>query len=225
MIQAESMNLKNSAGDTIRPDVIINLPEKKHIVIDSKVSLVSYEAYCNTTDLTEQDRHAKAHLESIKRHIDGLAAKSYHSSDQLITPDFVILFMPIEPAFALAFKYKSDLLQYAWDKSIALVSPTTLLTTLKTVATLWRQERQQQNALEIAKRGGALYDKFVGLVEDFEKLGEKIEAVSKHHQSVKNKLSSGSGNLIRQAEMLRELGAKTEKKLSKLESLSSPENV
>jgi DNA recombination protein RmuC len=218
ILQAENMRLKNLEGDFIKPDVIINLPDDKHIIIDSKVSLMHYESYANSSEVADQDRFAKAQLESIKKHIDGLASKSYQSSERLLTPDFVILFMPIEPAFALAFKYRPDLLQYAWEKNIALVSPTTLLTTLKTVATLWRQERQQRNALEIAKRGGALYDKFVGLVEDFEKLGEKIDAVSKHHSGLKQKLSTGTGNLIRQAEMLRELGAKTEKKLAKLES-------
>ena len=156
---------------------------------------------------------AKAHVESLRRHIVGLSEKKYHTSDKMITPDFVILFMPIEPAFALAFKYKPDLLQYAWDMNIALVSPTTLLTTLRTVAAIWKQDRQEKNALEIAKRGGALYDKFALLVEDLDKLGTQLSNAQKAHGQVMSKLNEGSGNLIRQVEMLKELGAKAEKKL------------
>ena len=121
--------------------------------------------------------------------------------------------MPLEPAFALAFKLKPDLLQYAWERQIALVSPTTLLTTLRTVATLWKHERQEQNALEIAKRGGALYEKFAALVDDLETVGKKINEASEAHNKAFSKLSTGQGNLIRQVEMLKELGAKTEKKL------------
>lgn len=215
IIQGADMGgLKNDQGESIRPDVIINLPDQKHIIIDSKVSLTAYESYALAEDKETQDRWAKAHVESLERHIKGLSDKKYYSAEQLISPDFVILFMPIEPAFALAFKHKPDLLQFAWDKNIALVSPTTLLTTLKTVATIWKQERQEQNAKDIALRGGALYDKFVGFVEDLEDLGKKVDSVQKSHAQVMGKLSQGTGNLVRQVEMLKELGAKAEKKIS-----------
>lgn len=213
IVQATDLYLRNADGSVIRPDVIVNLPDGKHLIVDSKVSLVAYEAYSSATNPEQQDLAGKAHVESLKRHIDGLSSKKYQTSDKLLSPDFVILFLPIEPAFALAFKLKPDLLQYAWERNIALVSPTTLLTTLRTVAVIWRQERQERNALEIAKRGGALYDKFVGLVSDIEDLGKKIEATQKVQQQIQSKLSTGTGNLIRQVEMLRELGAKSEKKL------------
>lgn len=213
IIQGTDMGLKNDEGQFIKPDVIINLPEGKHVIIDSKVSLIAYEGYCQAESKEEQERMGKLHLDSLKKHIDGLAAKKYYSSDKLISPDFVMLFMPIEPAFALAFKLKPDLLQYAWEKNIALVSPTTLLTTLRTVAAIWKQEVRQKNAEEIAKRGGLLYDKFVSLISEFNEVGEKIDSAQKSHAQLLNKLSQGQGNLISQVEKLKELGAKTSKKL------------
>lgn len=213
IIQGIDMGLKNDEGQFIKPDVIINLPEGKHVIIDSKVSLIAYEGYCQAESKEEQERMGKLHLDSLKKHIDGLAAKKYYSSDKLISPDFVMLFMPIEPAFALAFKLKPDLLQYAWEKNIALVSPTTLLTTLRTIAAIWKQEVRQKNAEEIAKRGGLLYDKFVSLISEFNEVGEKIDSAQKSHAQLLNKLSQGQGNLISQVEKLKELGAKTSKKL------------
>jgi len=191
----------------------VKLPDGKHLIIDSKVSLTAYESYVNAETEAEREVAAKAHVESLKRHIDGLSAKKYHTAQGLASPDFVMLFMPIEPAFALAFKLKPDLLQMAWDKNIALVSPTTLLSTLRTVAATWKHERQERNALEIAKQGGALYDKFVGFVDDLTELGKKIEQTQKAHHQVMNKLSEGSGNLIRRVENLKELGVKTDKRL------------
>ncbi len=214
VLQGSELGLKNDAGKDIRPDVIVNLPDGKHIIVDSKVSLKDYELYLNLELPDQKDQAAKAHVDSLRRHIDGLSDKKYYSSEKLISPDFVILFMPLEPAFALAFKYKPDLLQYAWDRNIALVSPTTLLTTLRTVASIWKQDRQEKNALEIAKRGGALYDKFAGLVADMEDLGKKLDTTQKSHQMLMSKLSEGPGNLIRQVELLKELGAKTDKKIS-----------
>jgi DNA recombination protein RmuC len=213
IIQGIDMGLRNESGKDIRPDVIINLPDGKHIIVDSKVSLKDYDSYLSCETPEERDGHVRSHVDSLKRHIDGLSEKRYHTADKLISPDFVILFMPLEPAFALAFKQKPDLLQYAWDKNIALVSPTTLLTTLKTVSVIWKQERQERNAMEIAKRGGALYDKFASLVTDLDDLGAKLGTAQKAHTQVMSKLSEGSGNLIRQVEMLKELGAKAEKRL------------
>lgn len=218
IIQGVDLSLKNDQGQSIRPDVIINLPDNKHIIVDSKVSLKDYDSYIATDDPVQREIFAKSHGDSLKRHIDGLSEKKYYSSEKLISPDFVILFMPIEPAFALAFKHRPDILQYAWEKNIALVSPTTLLTTLRTVSAIWKQERQERNALDIAKRGGALYDKFAALVGDLDDLGSKLESVQKSHKQVMNKLSEGSGNLIGQVEKLKELGAKAEKNIPKLES-------
>lgn len=213
IIQGTDLGLRNDEGKDIRPDVIVNLPDGKHIIIDSKVSLKDYDSYIAAEIMDQKDGHARSHVESLKRHIDGLSEKKYHTADKLISPDFVILFMPLEPAFALAFKYRADLMQYAWERNIALVSPTTLLTTLKTVSIIWKQERQERNAMEIARRGGALYDKFASLVTDLDDLGAKIGSAQKTHAQVMNKLSEGSGNLLRQVEMLKELGAKAEKKL------------
>ncbi len=213
ILQGTDLGLKNELGQSIRPDVIINLPEGKHIIIDAKVTLTAYEAYVNSERPEQKEVFGKQHLDSLKRHIDGLSAKKYSSADKLISPDFVILFLPIEPAFALAFKLKPDLLEYSWERNIAIVSPTTLLTTLKTVSALWKTERQQRNAMEIARRGGALYDKFASLVEDLQELGEKIESTQKTHALVMNKISQGNGNLLRQVDLLKELGAKTEKRI------------
>jgi DNA recombination protein RmuC len=213
-VQSETLGtLRNDSGEIIRPDVIVKLPENKHLIIDSKVSLVAYEAYVNSTTAEDQARWANKHLVSVRSHIEGLAQKKYFSSDELQSPDFVILFMPLEPAFALAFREDPQLLSWAWEKHVAIVSPTTLMTTLRTVAQLWRQERQQKNALEIAKRGGALYDKFTSFLQDFDALGSRLEAAQKAFLGVRNKLSSSPGNLIRQVEMLRELGIRTEKKI------------
>lgn len=221
ILQGSGLQLKNDAGEMIKPDVIVKLPDQKHIIVDSKVSLVAYEQYVNAESETEKTQWAKAHIDSLKKHIQGLADKKYYTSEKLQTPDFVILFMPIEPAFALAFKQQPDLLQLAWERNIALVSPTTLLTTLRTVAALWRTERQEKNAVEIAKRGSALYEKFVAFVDDVKGVGDKIQSAQKAHQQMVNKLYEGQGNLIRQVDMLRELGIKADKKLS----LQNPNDI
>jgi DNA recombination protein RmuC len=214
IVQGTDMGLKNDQGKDIRPDVIINLPDGKHLIVDAKVSLKDYEIYVQSEETPTRDLAAKAHVDSLRRHIKGLSEKKYYSADKLISPDFVLLFMPIEPAFALAFKLNPDLLQEAWDKNICLVSPTTLLTTLRTVSAIWKQERQERNALEIARQGGALYDKFAGLVEDMNDLGTKVQNVQKTHSQIMNKLVDGNGNLLKRVETLRELGAKTEKRLA-----------
>lgn len=218
IIQGTNLDLRGEDGQVQRPDVIVNLPEGKHLVVDSKMTLNAYEAYTSANLPEDQERFGKLHVESLKKHIAGLSEKKYYASEKLISPDFVILFMPLEPAFALAFKLQPDLFQSSWDKHVAIVSPTTLLTTLRTVASLWRQDRQQKNALDIAKRGGALYDKFVGLVKDIENLGDKLTAAQKAHSDVMGKLSTGKGNLIRQVEDLKSMGAKTEKSLPQIET-------
>ncbi|MFM6926935.1 MAG: DNA recombination protein RmuC [Bdellovibrio sp.] len=216
--QGTDMDLRGEDGEILRPDVIVNLPDNKHLIVDSKMTLIAYEQYSSAETTEDQERYGKLHIESLKKHIDGLSEKKYHAADKVISPDFVILFMPLEPAFALAFKLKPELFQYAWERNVAIVSPTTLLATLRTVAALWKQDRQEKNALEIAKRGGLLYEKFAGLLRDLQNLGEKLGAAQKAHEEVIKKVSEGRGNLIDQVEDLKRLGAKTEKSLPQLET-------
>lgn len=220
-VQGTDMDLRGEDGQILRPDVIVHLPDSKHIVVDSKMTLNAYEEYSSSEDMEIQERAGKLHVEALKKHIDGLSQKKYHAADKLISPDFVILFMPLEPAFALAFRLKPDLFQYAWEKNIAIVSPTTLLATLRTVAALWKQDRQEKNALEIARRGGLLYEKFAGLMKDLQTLGERLSAAQKAHDEVLKKVSDGRGNLMDQVEELKRLGAKTEKTLPQLETAKS----
>lgn len=208
--------LRGSGGEVLRPDVVVNLPDGKHLIVDSKMTLIAYESYCSTTDEVQKERFAVQHIESLKRHINELSEKKYHLADQVISPDFVILFMPLEPAFALAFQLKPDLFDQAWQRNVAIVSPTTLLATLRTVSSLWKQERQQKNALDIAKRGGELYDKFAGIVQDLDRLGNQFETARKTHSEIVGKMSTGRGNLISQVEKLKELGAKAEKTLPEI---------
>lgn len=208
--------LKGLDGEILRPDVIVRLPDGKHLIVDSKMTLTAYEASVSASNEHDKDKFAHAHVESLKRHVGELSGKKYHLADQIISPDFVMLFMPLEPAFALAFRMKPEMFEQAWDKNIAIVSPTTLLSTLRTVASLWKQERQQKNALDIAKRGGELYDKFAGVVKDLETLGDRLGSVQKVHSEIMGKMSTGRGNLISQVEKLKELGAKAEKSLPSL---------
>lgn len=214
--QGAGLGLTNDDGSKIQPDIIVNLPDGKHIIVDSKMTLIAYEQYSSAETPEDEERYAKLHVDSLKRHIDGLSEKKYHTTDKLISPDFVLLFMPLEPAFALAFKNKPEIFQYAWDRNIAVVSPTTLLATLRTVSTLWKQDRRVKNALEIAERGGRLYEKFAGLLKDLQNLGDKLESAQGAHRDTIKKLSEGKGNLIDQVEELKALGAKTEKHLAKL---------
>ena len=208
--------IRGANGEMLRPDVIVKLPDGKHLIVDSKMTLVAFEAHISSDNPIEKEKFALAHVESLKRHISDLSDKKYHLAEQIISPDFVMLFMPLEPAFAMAFKLKPDLFENAWDKNIAIVSPTTLLATLRTVASLWKQERQQKNALEIAKRGGELYDKFAGIVKDIEVLGERLNSAAKVHSDITSKMSTGRGNLISQVEKLKELGAKADKSLPQM---------
>ena len=225
IVQGIDLDLKNEDGQRQQPDVIVNLPGNKHIIVDSKMSLKAFEACISATDHEEKEKQAKLHVRSLEDHIHSLSGKKYHSLTNLVSPDFVILFMPVEPAFSLAFQYKPEIFTQAWEKNIAIVSPTTLLTTLRTVAALWKQDRQQKNALEIARRGGLLYEKFAGLVKDFNDMGQKIEASLNAHVEIKRKLSEGRGNLISQVEDLKELGAKTQKSMPELIETSAPSEV
>jgi DNA recombination protein RmuC len=200
-------------GKRFQPDVIINLPENKHIIIDSKVSLTAYEKYISEEDDDIRQISLKEHISSIKKHISSLSAKNYQNLYNINSPDFVLLFMPIEPAFSLAVQYESGLFNDAFEKNIVIVSPSTLLATLRTIASIWRQENQNRNAQEIARQSGALYDKFVNMVNVLEDMGKKLHAVQDNYDDVIRKLSSGRGNLITSVEKIKRLGAKTTKAL------------
>lgn len=205
---------KSEDGTILRPDVVVLLPEKKHIIIDSKVSLVAYERFVNTPDDAEKERFLKMHNDSVRDHVKSLSEKNYSAALSLDTPDFVLMFMPLESAFSAAIQYEPELFNYAWQRRIVIVSPTTLLATLKTVESIWKHEKQTQNALEIARQGNSLYDKFVNFINDLEKIGTQINSLQNTYQDAHKKLTSGKGNLVRQAERLKELGVKTEKTLS-----------
>ena len=200
-------------GKRIQPDVIINLPDNKHIIIDSKVSLVSYERAVNAASDDERLVHVKEHLQSLKSHIKGLSEKHYQTAKSLNSPDFVLLFVPIESSFSLAIQEDHELFSFAWDQKVVIVSPSTLLATLRTIASIWQQENQTRNAMEIARQSGALYDKFAGFIFDMENIGKNIESTRKTYDSAMNKLTTGSGNLINRVENLKKLGAKTTKEL------------
>lgn len=209
-------SLESEEGGRQRPDVIVQLPDGKQIIVDAKVSLTSYEAYARhegQTELGERERHLKAHVESLNRHIDQLAEKHYPKLKGLRTPEFVFLFTPIEPAYLLAMREDPDLATRAWKKGVAVVTATTLFTSLKTVASIWRLENQNRNAQEIADEAAKLYDKFVGFHEDFEKVGRSLEASVAQYEDARRKLRDGPGNVFRKIELLRELGATPAKRL------------
>src|ERR1700743_780006 len=206
-------SLISADGSRMQPDVIIDLPDEKHLIIDSKVSLVAYERLVNCE--TEEDRKffSKAHVESIRNHVNGLSSKNYHDLYQINSPDFVLLFIPIESSFSIAVQIDSELFSDAWDKRVVIVSPSTLLATLRTIASIWKQERQNRNVLEIARLSGAMYDKFVGFVGDMENIGKNIKQSQNAYDSAVNKLSDGAGNLTKTAEKIKSLGAKANKQL------------
>ncbi|HEY3989008.1 MAG TPA: DNA recombination protein RmuC [Acidobacteriaceae bacterium] len=196
-----------------RPDVILHLPGNRKLVIDAKVSLLDYGTYCSAADEALRKHAAARHCVSLREHIRGLAGRNYHRLPGLETLDFVILFVPIEPAFLLALETDSNLWVDAWEKNILLVSPSTLLFVVRTVAHLWRQEEQVRNVQQIAERGAELYDKFVGFVDDLSKVGVRIEQTRTAYDAAFDKLTRGRGNLVRQVEMLRALGVQPAKRL------------
>ena len=204
--------LKAEDGSKSQPDVIVHLPESRDIVIDSKVSLKAWDAFCSSDQGSEKDALLKQHIASIRQHVKTLSAKDYQNLIGLNSLDYVFLFMPVEAAYSTAVQMDRDLFQYAFERDIIFVVPSTLLTTLRTVQNLWRLAQQNQNANEIAGRAGALYDKFVAFVDDLEEVGGRLDATRKSFEKARNKLVSGRGNLVRRAEALRELGAKTSKK-------------
>ena len=206
-------SLSSSEGRRFQPDVLIKLPENKTIVIDSKVSLISYEKFTSAENEEDRQLALRDFIISIKNHIKGLSAKNYQNLYGIESLDFVLMFMPIEPAFGLAVQNDISLFNDAFEKNIVIVSPSTLLATLRTIASIWRQENQNKNALEIARQSGALYDKFVGFVDDLNTLGTRIDAAKDSYNSAFNKLRDGRGNLIRGVEKIKRLGAKTAKSL------------
>jgi DNA recombination protein RmuC len=211
--QAKDIELRDADGRRLQPDVLVRLPDQKHLIVDAKVSLTAYERYVAAETEAAQAAALSQHLDSLTRHIQQLSDKHYAALQGLDTPDFVLMFLPIEPAFHLALQARNDLFVFAWERKIVLVSPTTLLATLKTVASLWKLEQQNAHAEEIARQGGALYDKFVGFVEELKKVGKQLDRSQQTYQEAMQKLSTGHGNLMTRAERLRELGVKHNKRL------------
>lgn len=205
-------NFNREDGSRVMPDVVLHLPDGKRMIIDSKVSLTDYERFANAEE-TEKPTHLKAHVNSIKKHIDQLSSKKYEDLYDMESPDFVLMFIPIEPAFAVALNEDNGLYNKAFEKNIVIVTPSTLLATLRTVDTMWSNEKQQRNALEIAKQAGALYDKFANLINDLTGVGKKIDAAKSDYSAAMNKLVEGKGNLIGRIEKLKKMGAKTKKSL------------
>ncbi|MET2984876.1 DNA recombination protein RmuC [Aureibaculum conchae] len=201
----------------LRPDVIINLPDNKKMIIDSKVSLTDYERYANAEDESEKARFLKDHINSLNRHVSQLSEKKYEDIYEIESPDFVLLFVPIDPAFAIAINTDNQLYNKAFEKNIVIVTPSTLLATLRTIDSMWQNEKQQRNAIEIARQAGALYDKFEGLVNDLTKVGKKMDEAKNEYKGAMNKLVEGRGNLITSVEKIKKLGAKAKKSL--------PENI
>ena len=204
-------------GNRVFPDVVINLPDGKKMVVDSKVTLTAYERYINEEDDDAKAQHLKEHVMALKRHVDQLSEKNYHDLYQMESPDFVLLFIPIESAFALALNEDTSLYNKAFEKNIVIVTPSTLLATLRTIDSMWTNQKQQENALEIARQAGALYDKFEGFVADLVKVGNKIKDSKTEYDNAMSKLVDGSGNLINRVENLKKMGAKAKKAL--------PENI
>lgn len=204
---------KRDDGSRAIPDVVINLPEDRRLVVDAKVSLVAYERFSSAADENERGIAARAHLDSVRSHIRALSEKRYQNLYGIKSLDFVLAFVPIEPAFMLAVANDTNLFQEAWERNVLLVSPSTLLFVVRTVAHLWRQEAQTRNAQEIAKRGGELYDKLAGFVGDLQNIGARLKQAREAYDSAEAKLATGRGNVIRQAEMLRSLGVKPGKAL------------
>jgi DNA recombination protein RmuC len=206
-------SLTAESGKRFQPDVIIKLPENKNIVIDSKVSLVAYEKFISSDDENQKSLALREHINSIRSHIKNLNSKNYQNLYQLESLDFVLMFMPVEPAFALAVQNDQTIFNDAFEMNIVIVSPSTLLATLRTVSSIWRQEKQNRNAMEIAKQSGDMLDKFTSFVEDLISVGKSLVSTKDNYDRAMNKLTDGRGNLISRAEKIKQLGAKASKSL------------
>lgn len=215
LVKGQEYSMQESStqtdGTRLRPDAVVFLPDEKHLIIDSKVSLVHYEKFCNTTDEGERTRLLRLHVESMRAHAKGLGEKDYTKLYGVQSVDFVLLFVPIEPAFLLALRERPEIFQEAYDRQVVMVTHSTLMATLRTIHGLWKNERIARNHMEIASRAGALYEKFVGFSEDLGRIGKYVKDAQDSYEKALNKLSEGPGNLVRQVEMLKDLGAKTNK--------------
>tara|TARA_R110002020_G_scaffold211931_1_gene418183 strand:- start:732 stop:2093 length:1362 start_codon:yes stop_codon:yes gene_type:complete len=205
-------SFKREDGSRVLPDVIINLPDGKKMVVDSKVSLTDYERYVNSED-DFKEKFLKDHINSLRRHVDQLSAKKYEDLYEMESPDFVLMFVPIEPAFAIAINQDSSLYNKAFEQNIIIVTPSTLLATLRTIDSMWNNEKQQRNAIEIARQAGALYDKFEGFVNDLTKVGKKMDEAKGEYRGAMNKLVEGRGNIVTSIEKLKKMGAKAKKSI------------
>ncbi len=203
----------NENGNRFQPDIIIDLPDSKNIIIDSKISLVAYERWINAIDDIEKNLFIKQHIQSVKTHIDTLSLKQYHNLHGINSPDFVLLFMPIESSFSVTIQADQDLFSYAWDKKVVIVSPTTLLATLRTIASIWKVDRQNKHVFAIAAEAGSLYDKFVGFLKDMEVVGNNIDRAHRSHDDALKKLYTGSGNIVGKIEKIKTLGATANKQI------------
>ena len=206
-------SLQTVDGSRFQPDVVIDLPDAKHLIIDAKVSLIAYERLVNCENDDDMDLFTRQHIASIRSHVNDLSSKNYSELYQINSPDFVMLFIPIESCFSIAVQNDAELFNYAWDKRVVIVSPSTLLATLRTIASIWKQERQNRNVMEIARLSGEMYDKFVGFIGDMESIGKNLKQSQDAYEKALNKLSSGRGNLSITAEKIKKLGAKTGKQL------------
>jgi len=209
----KSFNTNDENKTRLRPDVIINLPDNKKMIVDSKVSLTAYEQYVNSENEAEKAQFLKEHIASLNRHVSQLSEKKYEDIYEIESPDFVLLFVPVEPAFGVAINNDNQLYNKAFEKNIIIVTPTTLLATLRTIDSMWQNEKQQRNALEIARQAGALYDKFEGFVSDLTNVGKKMDEAKNEYKGAMNKLVEGRGNLITSVEKIKKLGAKAKKSL------------
>lgn len=208
-------SIQTTDGSRFQPDVVIDLPDEKHLIIDAKVSLIAYDRLVSCETEEDSELYTKQHIASIRNHVTGLSSKNYSDLYKINSPDFVMLFIPIESCFSIAVQKDAELFNFAWDKRVVIVSPSTLLATLRTIASMWKQERQNRNVMEIARLSGEMYDKFVGFVGDMDGIGKNIKQSQDAYDKALNKLSSGRGNLTTTAEKIKKLGAKTGKQLDK----------
>ncbi|MFA0961947.1 DNA recombination protein RmuC [Roseivirga sp. BDSF3-8] len=210
----KALNVSGAVSVSQRPDIIVDLPGHRQIIIDSKVSLKAYESCLNTEDEAERKKHFKAHLDSIRNHVKGLSEKHYYQLQKVNSLEFVLLFIPVEASYSLAFRQDhTDLFSYAWERKIIVVSPTTLMATLRTIASLWKTEKQHANALRIAEEGGKLYDKLYAFIKDLEKVGRHLDQTTGAYDDAMKKLHEGRGNLLDRAEKLKDMGVTAKKSL------------
>ena len=213
VVQGKGMSLKSEVGSILKPDVIVNLPQSRHLVIDAKVSLTHYEQFIQAKDTEEQTQLLKNFTTSIRKHVSELSLKQYQNALGLNSLDFVFLFFPLESAFSVALQAEPSITEFAWKESVVIVSPTTLLATLRTVAFMWQRDKERTNAVEISQKAGSLYDKFVGFVEDLKQVGQNLERSSDSYQEAYKKLYTGKGNIISRLEDIKTMGARTRKSI------------